>query len=256
MSNYAKFMKDILSKKNKFKKYEMISLTEECSVVLQKKLPQKLKDPRSFTLPCTIGSLSVARVLCGLGASINLMPLPIFRKLDVGEVQSTTISLQLADRSLTYPRGIVQDVLVKVDKFIFLADFMVPDIEEDFEIPIILGHPVLATRRALIDVQKGELTLRVNDKKVAFNIYRSLKHHDEVTSYNMIDMIDRIVEEHANVLLVREYLGHNILDFGRDDVDTWLDDIALYVKWLVGYSYYYFLDGYSGYNQIAIAPED
>ena len=77
MPNYAKFMKDVLSKKKKFGQYEMISMTEACSVVLQKKLPQKLKDPGSFTIPCTIGSLNVTKALCDLGASINLMPISL-----------------------------------------------------------------------------------------------------------------------------------------------------------------------------------
>ncbi|XP_038902458.1 uncharacterized protein LOC120089107 [Benincasa hispida] len=155
MPNYVKFMQDILSKKNGFKKYEMIGLTEECSVVLQKKLPQKLKDSWSFTIPCTIGSLIVSRALM----------------LNVEDVQPTTISLHLPNRYLTYPKSLVEDVLVK---------------------------------RALIDAQKGGLALRVNDEKVAFNIYRSLKHHDEVSSCNMINVIDRTVEEHANVLLARD----------------------------------------------------
>ncbi|XP_038875099.1 uncharacterized protein LOC120067627 [Benincasa hispida] len=145
MPNYVKFMKDILLKKNKFKKYEMIGLTEECSAVLQKKLPQKLKDLGSFTICCTIGSLTVARALCDL-------------------------------------------------------NFVVLDME-DFRIPIIMGSPFVATGKALIDVQKGELTLRVNDENVAFNIFKSLKHHGEVNSCNMMDVIDRTVEEHCRFWL-------------------------------------------------------
>lgn len=86
MPNYAKFMNDALFKKKKFGQYEMISMTEECSVMLQKKLPQKLKDLGSFTIPCTVGSLNVTRALCNLGASINLMPLSIYRKRNIGEV--------------------------------------------------------------------------------------------------------------------------------------------------------------------------
>ena len=146
-------MKDVLPKKKKFGQYEMISMTEECNVVLQKNLPQKLKDLESFTIPCTIGSLNVIDAFCDLSASINLMPLSVYRKLNIGKVQPTTISLQLVDRSSAYPRGIVEDVLVKADKFIFPADFVVLDMEEDSNIPIILGHPFIATGRALIDVQ-------------------------------------------------------------------------------------------------------
>ncbi|XP_073030701.1 uncharacterized protein [Primulina eburnea] len=101
------------------------------------------------------------------------------RDLDLGEVKPTTITLQLADRSLTYPRGIVEDVLVKVDKFIFPADFVILDMEEDQDSPLIFGRPFLAPGKALIDVHKGELTLRVGGEAVIFNIYKAIKGNDE-----------------------------------------------------------------------------
>ncbi|KAL4597574.1 hypothetical protein ACB092_11G000200 [Castanea dentata] len=163
MPKYAKFLKDIISKKRKSEEHEIVMLTEESSEILQKKLPPKLKDPGSFTIPNTIGKSYFDRALCDLGASINLMPLSIFRKLGLGEVKPTTISLQLADRSIKYPRGVIEDVLVKVDKFIFPADFIVLDMDEDEEIPLILGRPFLATGRTLIDVQQGKLVLRVGE---------------------------------------------------------------------------------------------
>ncbi|XP_063948041.1 uncharacterized protein LOC135152139 [Daucus carota subsp. sativus] len=152
MPSYAKFMKGILSRKLKLEDLETVALTEECSAVLQQKLPPKLKDPGSFTIPCTIGKLSFDKCLCDLGASINLMPLSVFKKLGLPEPKPTNMSLQLADRSITYPRGIVEDVLVKVDKLIFPADFVILDFEEDKQIPIILGRPFLATGQTLIDV--------------------------------------------------------------------------------------------------------
>ena len=143
MPNYVKFMKEVMSKKRKLEEYETMKLTKECSAILQRNLPQKVKDPRSFTIPHTIGNLNFEKALCGLGESINLMPLLVFQKLGLGEVKLTTISLQMADRSLTYPRGVIKDVLVKVDKFIFPVDFIVLDMEEDQEILIILGRPFL-----------------------------------------------------------------------------------------------------------------
>ena len=139
MPKYAKFLKDIISKKRKLEEHETIMLTEESSAILQKKLLPKLKDPRSFTIPCTIGKSYFDRAFCDLGASINLMPLFVFRKLGLGEVKPTTISLQLADRSIKYPKGVIEDILVKVDKFIFRANFIVLDMDEDEEIPLILG---------------------------------------------------------------------------------------------------------------------
>ncbi|KAL6523503.1 hypothetical protein OROGR_017106 [Orobanche gracilis] len=152
-------------KKQRLWDYETVMLTEESSAVIQRKLPQKLKDPGSFNVPCTIGNIYFKRALCDLGASINLMPLSIFRNLGVGEMKATSITLQLADRSVAYPRGIVEDVLVKVDKFIFPADFVVLDMDEDGDLPLILGRPFLATGKALIDVENGELTLRENDEQ-------------------------------------------------------------------------------------------
>ncbi|XP_075499199.1 uncharacterized protein LOC142537578 [Primulina tabacum] len=103
MPNYAKFIKDVMSKKRKLQEFETVKLTEECSAILQRKLPQKLKDPGSFTIPCVIGGSRVNRALCDLGASINLMPFSIYKTLELGEVKPSTITLQLADRSLTYP---------------------------------------------------------------------------------------------------------------------------------------------------------
>ena len=105
MPSYVKFMKDILSQKRRLADFETVNLTKECSAILQRKLPQKLKDPGSFTIPCTIGNAIFERALCDLGASINLMPLSIFKRLGLGEARPTTVTLQLADRSLKHPRG-------------------------------------------------------------------------------------------------------------------------------------------------------
>ncbi|XP_022864926.1 uncharacterized protein LOC111384826 [Olea europaea var. sylvestris] len=195
MPNYAKFMKEVMSKKRKLEEYEIIKLTKECSAILQKKLPQKRKDPGSFTIPCTIGSSSFEKALCNLGASNNLMVLSVFKKLGLGEVKTTIMTLQLADWFLTYARGIIEDVLVKVDKFIFPADFVVLDMEEDQEIPLILGRPFLPTGGPLIDVQGGHLTLRVNQEEVRFNIYQVMKYSDDTNTYHRIDFIDSAVRD-------------------------------------------------------------
>ena len=132
--------------------YETVALSEECSAIIQRKLPPKLKDPGSFTVPCTIGEQYIGKALCDLGASVNLMPFSIYRKLQIGEAMPTSVSLQLADRTLAFPRGVVEDVLVKVDKLILPADFIIIDMEEDKKVPIILRRPFLATGRTVIDV--------------------------------------------------------------------------------------------------------
>ena len=174
MPNYAKILKDILSKKKKIAEEGIVSLIATCSVVIQKSLPAKMKDPGSFTIPCSIGKYEFKEALCDLGASINFMPLSVVQWLSLGELTPTTITLQMADRSMAQPEGVLEDVLVKVGKFIFPIDFVVIRMEEDTQIPLLLGRPFLATGAALIDVQKGELTLRVGDEAVQFNLHKSL----------------------------------------------------------------------------------
>nr|XP_027121804.1 uncharacterized protein LOC113738745 [Coffea arabica] len=168
--SYARFLKDIMSKKRKIVDNEMIALTEECSALIKNKLPPKLKDPGSFSIPCTIGQLHFSNALCDLGASVSLMPLSVARRLGLQELKATNITLQLADRSITRPTGILENVLIKVRQSIIPVDFVVLDIEEDVRMPIILGRPFLATARTMIDVEKGKLILRVNGEELEFNL--------------------------------------------------------------------------------------
>ncbi|XP_059294424.1 uncharacterized protein LOC132047390 [Lycium ferocissimum] len=149
---YAKYIKDIIANKSRFTEYATVALIEECILRIQNRLPTKLKDPESFTVEISIG-----------------------KKLGLGVPRPTTIVLQLADRSLTKPEGIIEDVLVQVGLFLIHADFMILDFEPDPEVPFILGHPFLATGRALIDIAAGQLTLRVHDKVEVFNVYQALK---------------------------------------------------------------------------------
>jgi len=128
-------------------------LNEECSAILLNRLPPKLKDPGSFTIPCTVGNSYFENALCDLGTSINLMPLSVFRTLRLGELKPTSVSLQLADKSIKCLRGVIEDVLVKVEKLYFPADFIVLNMEEDREVPLILERLFLATGNTLIDVQ-------------------------------------------------------------------------------------------------------
>ncbi|XP_062103188.1 uncharacterized protein LOC133814211 [Humulus lupulus] len=162
MPNYVKFLKDILTKKRRLGEFEMVTLTEGCSAILKNKIPPKLKDPGSFTIPCSIGGRDVGRTLCELGASINLLPMSIFKNLGIAKARPTTVTLQLVDRSMEHPKGKIKDVLVQVDKFIFPTDFIILDYEADRDVPIILGRTFLAIGRTLIDVQNWELTMRVN----------------------------------------------------------------------------------------------
>ena len=203
-----------------------MNLTEECSAILQRKLPQKLKDPGSFTIPCTIGTAIFERALCDLGASINLMPLSIFKRLGLGEARPTTVTLQLADRSLKHPRGIIEDVLVKVDKFIFPADFIVLDMEEDKEISIILGRPFLETSRAMIDVQRGELKLRVQEEEVKFNVFEAVRHPVESDTCFMADIVEAIVSSRRDLT---DPLETSLVE---DEPENLREEAEEYVKWM------------------------
>ena len=131
MPNYAKFLKEILSKKRKIAEEGIVNLTATCSAVIQQKLPAKIKDPCSFTIPCSIGKYEFKKALCDSGASINLMPLSVVQRLSLGELTSTAITLKMAGKSMAQPEGVHEDVLVKVGKFIFPVDFVIMKMEED-----------------------------------------------------------------------------------------------------------------------------
>uniref|UniRef100_UPI001C3E3B63 retropepsin-like aspartic protease n=1 Tax=Picosynechococcus sp. (strain ATCC 27264 / PCC 7002 / PR-6) TaxID=32049 RepID=UPI001C3E3B63 len=148
-----------------------------------------MKDPGSFTIPCSIGGIHIGKALCDLGASINLMPLSVFNKLGIAS-QPTTVTLQLADRSVVHPEGRIEDVLVKVDKFILPTDFIILDYEADEDVPIILGRPFLSTGRTLIDVHKGEIIMRVNDQEVIFNVFKALEYPGEQETCQNLDAED------------------------------------------------------------------
>ena len=130
----------------------IVKLNEEYLAILRNKLRQNLKDPGSFTIPCIIGGLVDEKALIDLGASINVIPYKIFKKLGLREPNATMITLQLVDRLIRHSRGIIEDVLVKVDIIIFLVHFVILDIDEDVEVPLSLVRLFLATSQSLIDV--------------------------------------------------------------------------------------------------------
>ena len=137
-----------------------------------------MQDHGSFTILCTIGNFEFGKALCDSCASINLMPLSMVKRLSLWELTPTTMSLQMADKSMAQLEGVLEDVLVKVGKFIFPIAFVVINIEKDKQIPLLLGKSFLATRAALIDVKQWELTLRVGIEDVHFNLNLCLKQSD------------------------------------------------------------------------------
>ncbi|XP_070667558.1 uncharacterized protein [Malus domestica] len=188
--SYAKFLKDVCTKKKKLGDSEKVILTEQCSAVLLHKLPPKKKDPGSFTISCTIGNCDFSSALIDLGASVNLMPYSVFKRLGEGELKLTSNIIQLADRSITYPRGIIEDVIVKVDNLYLPADFMVLDMDEDLTTPIILGCLFLATARTFIDVEVGTQTFRVEDQTVVFRLFEASIHSGDKQECMRVDAFD------------------------------------------------------------------
>ncbi|XP_070002013.1 uncharacterized protein LOC142166092 [Nicotiana tabacum] len=140
-------------------------------------MAQKMSDPGSFTIPCMIGSYAFEKALCDLGSSINLMPLDVYTKLGTGRARPTSMLLQLADRMIKRPTGILDDVLEQVDE----------------EIPIILGRTFLATGRALINCETGELKMRLNDEEVIFNVQQSMRRPSEYANCSLVEAVDVIL---------------------------------------------------------------
>ncbi|XP_022867771.1 uncharacterized protein LOC111387446 [Olea europaea var. sylvestris] len=158
--NYAKFLKEMLTKKRKLSEFETVAFTEKSSARVLSKLPLKLKDQKSFTLPISIGNSCSINALCDMGASINLMSYSVYRKLGLGKVNSTSIMLQLADRTISRPHGTVEDVLIKAGNFIIFVDFIVLDIREDLDIPVILVCKDILKPSALKLYDLGVISLK------------------------------------------------------------------------------------------------
>ncbi|XP_059277799.1 uncharacterized protein LOC132031978 [Lycium ferocissimum] len=233
MPGYAKCMKDLVTKRRHVS-FEMVGVTHHCSSIVKKALVQKKEDPGAFTIPCAIGMYKFAKALCDLGASINLMLFAIFNKLGLGTPRPTTMRLLMADRTMKKPIAILYDVQVRVDRFIFSADFVIFDCEVDFKVPIILGRPFLATGHALVDVERGDLKFRMNDEEVTFHICKSMKQPTNISVVSVIDIIDEAIEttvEHEHVgdmltAVIMNYVGENKEEF--EETFNALSGLGLY----------------------------
>ncbi|GJX63685.1 reverse transcriptase domain-containing protein [Tanacetum coccineum] len=194
---FTKVLKDILKDKEKLEELANTPINVECSAILLNKVPEKPEDPGKFLIPCILQDLEVYNSLADSGASINLMPLSIYEKLRVGPLKPTRMTLELANRSVTILMGIAEDAIVKVEKFNFLADFVIVDFEADPRVPIIFGRPFLHTTRALMDMYEEKLTLRVgNEEVVGSTTFPS----DSSPSPPLVDTSDSLLEEFADEL--------------------------------------------------------
>ena len=181
---YAKFLKDLCTIKKGLGIEKKAFLTEQVSAIIQSKNPFKYKDPGSPTISVNIGGTCIDKALLDLGASVNLLPYSVYKKFGLGELKSTNITLSLADRSMKIPKGIVEDVLVKVDKFYYLVDFVVLDTEQiasgPNHVPIVLGRPFLATANAIINCRNGVMQLTFGNMTLELNIFHLNHKHKPV----------------------------------------------------------------------------
>ena len=196
---YAKFLKDLCTIKKGLGIEKKAFLTEKFSAIFQSKNPVKYKDPGSPTISVNVGGTCIDKALLDLGASVNLLPYSVYNKLGLGELKPTNITLSLADRSVQIPKGIVEDVLVKVDKFYYPVDFVVLDTEPiangPNHVPIILGRPFFATANAIINFRNGVMQLTFGNMTLELKIFHlSHKHKSlegEMEGNNEVYSVDQ-----------------------------------------------------------------
>ena len=208
---YAKFLKDLCTIKKGLGIEKKAFLTKQVSAIIQSKNPVKYKDPGSPTISINIGGTCIDKSLLDLGASVNLLPYSVYKQLGLGELKPTNITLSLADRSVKIPKGIVEDVLVKIDKFYYPVDFVVLDTEpianEPNHVPIILGRPFLATANAIINCRNGVMQLTFGNMTLELNIFHlNNKHKLPEDENQMTDEVGSI-GQHAGKLSVQELQG-------------------------------------------------
>jgi hypothetical protein len=226
--SYAKFLKDLVTVKRKTNVPKKAFMTEQVSAILQCKLHLKYKDPGCPTITCMIGVSQIERALLDLGASVNLLPYSVYLQLGLGELKPTTMTLQLADRSVKVPRGKVEDVLIKVDKFYFPVDFIVLDTEPvqmvGTEIPVILGRPFLATANALINCRSGVMKISFGNMTVELNIFHVRKQPLNYDQMNQVCLIEEIMEEVVEESSIEDPLEACLAQFGEDlDMDKLME---------------------------------
>ncbi|CAA0809123.1 Unknown protein, partial [Striga hermonthica] len=329
MPSYGKFFNDLVTKKRKFEDGEKVVVYEAASA-MQHDLPKKERDSGGFIIQIALGNGKVASGMVDLRAEINLMPFSIFQRLGLGDLRPTRMCLQLADRSIRYPKGVVEDVFVKVGKLIIPVDFIVLDVgdvhENGKDHTILLGRPFMATINTLIDVKNGTLNMTVLGESVSISVQWAMSSSSVnfIEECAFIDIADPFVDEmvfqefedvllpafeeeeepivelfevgeghtraettlelkelpkhfkyvflddaHQKPVIIfaeldseeEEELIRMCIDYSRLNAVTKKDHFPLpfidqILDRLSGHQFYCFLDGLSGYYQVAIAPED
>nr|GEY28160.1 hypothetical protein [Tanacetum cinerariifolium] len=217
MPKFAPMFKKLLNNKDKLIELTKTPLNENCSALVLKKLSKKLGDPGRFLIPCDFLEFDNCLALVDLGASINLMPLSILKKLRLPALNDTKMVLELADRTISKPTGIAENVFVKVGKFYFPADFVVLDFIADPRVPLILGRPFLSTAHAIINVHEREIILRQDKLSLMLKCgdTPSISQY-KFESLNKIDLIDAGVSE-SDLEEIENFLNDNSIPIGIEN---------------------------------------
>ncbi|XP_058181306.1 uncharacterized protein LOC131299742 [Rhododendron vialii] len=210
ISSYAKFLKELCTHKRQLQVQKKVFLTEQVSSLFQSTLPPKYNDPGCPTISITIGGKVVEKALLDLGASVNLLPFSVYEQLGLGEMKPTRVTLQLADRSIRVPKGMVEDVLVQVDQFVYPVDFMVLDTcpvpAAQSSVPIILGRPFLATSDAVIHCRDGRLNMSFGNMQMQVNMFHIGSQLGDDEDVCGVSMIDSLVQDHVTTFICKDEL--------------------------------------------------
>ena len=209
---YAKFLKDMCTVKRGLNVDKKAFLTEQVSAIIQGKTPVKYKDPGCPTISVNISGTCVEKALLDLGAIVNLLPYSVYKQLGLGELKPTSITLSLTDRSIKIPKGIVEDILIQVEKFYYPVDFVVLDTEPvamgTNYVPIILGRPFFATSNAIINFRNGVMQLTFENRTLELNIFHLGKKHMQPVEEGLEEacIIDTNLEEQAEQQQLQDVL--------------------------------------------------
>nr|GEY40118.1 reverse transcriptase domain-containing protein [Tanacetum cinerariifolium] len=206
---FIPMFKKLLNNKNKLIELTKSPLNENCSAVVLKKLPEKLGDPGRFLIPCDFLEFDNCLALADLGASINLMPLSIWRKLKLPMLNDTKMVLKLADKTISKPTGVAENIFVKVSKFYFPADFIVLDFIADSRVPLILGRPFLSTAHAIINVHEREIILRQDQQSLTIQC-------GDIPSIKKFEQINKI-----------DFIDTGGIDFDSEEIENFLNDDSI-----------------------------
>ncbi|XP_028805369.1 uncharacterized protein LOC114760278 [Neltuma alba] len=194
---YVRFLKKLCTNKKKCKPNGKVQLGSNVSAISKPQLPIKCANPRSFTILCTVGQLNIANALLDLRATINVMPLSLYTSLGIQTIKSTSMLIQLADMTVRKPKGLLEDIMVKVKDLVIPTDFYVLDMDAPPHIQetLILGMPFLRTANTVVSLKDGYITIEVRDKKIQFDVYEAMKHPFKDYSLLDVNAIDCFIDE-------------------------------------------------------------